>query len=197
MKKFQTKLFISELTKNNFVKQCNIPLGYKATFPIIKKDNNRIFLTVPFNKTQRTKTPEMSAVLPIAYTVTFELHVVKTIPESIEKIIKKEEGYSGATPVAFETLRYSDKYSKIDFAKPLEIFPHDALKEIGKSEYQEKINKLYEAYDIIINDYLGLEKSSGIDRLEFKQLLDVLLGPVTKMMYGIIDEKFSKEFIMK
>lgn len=197
MKKFQLKSFISGLTKNSFVSECGIPLGYKATYPIIKKENNKIFLTIPFNKTQKTKTPEVSAIMPIAYTVTFELHAVRSIPESIKKISTKEEGYSGATPIAFETLKYSEKYSKINFSQPLETFPHNDLKEIGKEEYKEKIDKLYTAYDIIINDYLGLEKASGVDRLEFKQLLDVLLSPVTKQMYSMIDENFSKEFLEK
>ena len=196
MKKFQTKAFISELITNDFVKKCGIPLGYKATFPIINKFNDKTLLTIPYNKVQRTKTRDVSAVLPITYTVTFELNVVKSIPESIKKISKKEEGYSGAVPVGFKTLKYCKKYDKIDFSKPLETFPHKALKEMGNDEYAEKIDKLYVAYDAIINDYLGLEKSTSVDRLEFKQLLDVLVGPATKKMYGLLDEEFSKKFLV-
>lgn len=196
MKKFQMKSFLSELKKNSFVKECGIPLGYKATYPIVKKENNKILLIVPFNKTQKTKANGVSAIFPITYTVTFELHAVKSIPQSIKKFSKSEEGYSGATPIGFETLKYSEKYRKINFNKPLETFPHKALQEIGKEEYKEKIEKLYVAYDAVINDYLGIEKISGVERLEFKQLLDLLLSPVTKKMYSIIDEKFSSDFLI-
>ena len=196
MKKFHLKSFMSELKRNDFVRACGIPLGFKASYPIVKKENDKVILIVPFNKINKTKTQNVSAVTPVVYTITFELHVVKSIPESIARVIDKETGYSGATPVGFETLKFSDKFSGIDFDKPLEAFPHKALIDVGKEEYKEKIEKIYEDYDCIINDYLGIEKAAGMERMEFKQLLNVLIGPVTKKMYGMIDSSFESEYLM-
>ena len=190
MKRFEMKSFLKELNKDEFVKMCGIPLGYKATFPIIRKKFDKVFLVIPFNKTQKSKTPGVSAVLPVAYTVTFELHAIMSIPEQI-----KEMGFSTAIPVGFETLRYSDKFENIPFEKPIDVFPHKELKEIGKEEYKAKVEKIYAAYDAVINDLLGIDKASGIDKVEFKQTLNLLLPPVTKQLYKLIDAEFYDSYL--
>ena len=195
MKKFELKSFISEIYKNDFVKKCGIPLGYKAAFPIIKVKNGNVLLTVPFNKVQKSKTPGVSAVLPIAYTVTFKLYAVKSIPESFKKTTGADTGYSNAKPVAFENLAFSDSFAGVSFAKPVEPFPNQEMKEMGSEEYKEKIEKLYKAYDAVINDLLGIENAPGIEKLECKQLLNALVGPATKQLYARLDKKFYDEYL--
>ena len=190
MKKFELKQFYANLPKNEFVKKCPIPLGYRACLPIVRKRGDHVLLIVPFNKVQKSKTPGVSAVFPIAYTVTFELFAVQSIPEQFKTIPEKETGYSGARPVGFETLAFSEKFEKVDFGTPIDRFPHQELLEIGEEGYREKVCKMYETYDAIINDALGLEKAAGIEKLCFRQTLSLLTGPVTKQLYRLLDPDF-------
>lgn len=194
MKKFELKAFVKDLNNNTFVRQCEIPLGYKACFPIIKTKGDKVLLDIPYNRIQRTATPGVSAVFPIAYTVTFELFAVKSVPEGI-KGISKEPGYCNAKPVGFETLAYSKAFEKVPFGKAIEVFPHEELKKAGREKYEKKVERLYENYDAIINCLLGIEKAAETDTLELNRNLGLLVGPVTKQLYRLIDKDFYEKYL--
>ena len=197
MKRFELKAFIEGLNQNEFVKQCKIPLGYRASFPIIQTKGDKLFLVIPFNKVKKSPASGVSMVYPIAYTVTFELFAVKTIPEQFKSIPGAGVGYSNCKPIGFETLKYTEAFASVPMGKPIEEFPHRELKEIGKEEYQEKMEKFYTAYDAIINDALGLEKAAGIEKLEFKRILNLFVGPRTRELYRLIDNDFFEAFFME
>lgn len=194
MKKFDMQGFVKDLSKNEFVKSCGIPLGYKASYPIIKCMDGEVLLTFPYKKTVRTKDLDVCAVFPVEYTITFALHAVKEIPASF-KVADKEAGFSNASLAGFEILRYSKKFEKVDFNQPVDVFPHEDIRVLGKEEYKERVTKLYATYDAIINDALDIEKAAGIDRVEFKQLLSTLIAPVTKQLYKFIDEDFYTAYL--
>ena len=195
MKKFSTRAFIKDLNKNEFIKVCGVPLESKAFYPTIGTKDGKVFITVPFAKTKTVneKTKGIKGVFPFDTLVTFKLNcVTKAIPGFEDKI---ELGYVSATPVKFEALYYSKSYEKVDFKKPIDVFPHKALVEIGQDEYKQKVEKIYDAYDLVINDLLGIEKSAGIDKVEFKQLIDVLVAPRVKLLYKLVDEDFYKNYL--
>lgn len=195
MKKFSTRAFIKDLNKNAFIKACGVPLESRAFYPMISTRNGKVFITVPFAKTKTVneKTKGIKGVFPFDTLVTFKLNAVtKAIPGFEDKI---ELGYVSATPVKYEALYYSKAYEKVDFKKPIDVFPHKALVEIGQDEYKQKVEKIYDAYDLIINDLLGIEKSAGIDKVEFKQLIDVLVAPRVKLLYKYIDEDFFNNYL--
>ena len=194
MKRLELRSFIYDLNNNDFIKQCGIPIGYKACFPVIKTKANKVFIMIPYNKVQRSATPGVSCVFPFSYTVTFELFAVMSIPNGL-KISRYELGYANAKPVSFETLAYLEKFETIAFDKPIESFPHRELKEYGKQEYERMVERLYQNYDAIINDLLGIEKAAGIDKLEFKQNMACLIGPKTKHLYQLLDRDFFDRYL--
>jgi len=195
MKKFDTAAFLKELKSNEFTKHCGIPLGYKAGYPVVGKKNDAVLITVPFNRVVKSKKPGESVVFPYEYAVSFELHAVTQVPESFKKFAKKEEGYSGASPAGFKVFKFCGSFSKIPFDKPVDTFPNKELRAMGEEEYKEKVAKVYTAYDAIINDLLGIEPAAGVDKVEFKQLLGELLGPVTKQLYKFIDADFFNTYL--
>ena len=196
MKKFELKQFVQDLNKNEFVKQCAIPLGFNASYPIIRVKNEKVFLLIPYTRKKATNRPGLKAVLPVEYLVTFELKAVLSIPSAM-KGKSATLGYVGAKAEGFEHLRYEPRFEKIDFDAIMDLFPHRELAQIGKEEYSLRVDKVYEGYDAVINDLLGIEKCSGVDRLELKQQLELLIGPAAKQMYKMIDEDFAKEYFLK
>lgn len=194
MKQFEIQKFLKELNKNSFVISCGIPMGYKATYPLIEKNNSKIFLTIPYRKMKKSNIPGIQGILPIEYVVKFELHKVSDAPDKYAKAVKNPEGYVSVTPAGFSILRYCDKFKSLPFGKVVETFPNEAIKQIGKDEYKEKITKLYDAYDVIINDLLGISKASGIDKVEFKQLLSFFVEPSLKESYKLLSESFVNQY---
>ena len=197
MKHFELQQFIKDLNKNAFVKACNIPMDYKASYPIFFKKQGEVFLTVPFRKRKKTTRDEEFAVFPAGYTVTFRLFVLTDLPQHIKEITGKEEGYAGAAAVAFETLRYHEDMQTLSFDKPIDLFPHPALKELGSEEYRDAVGRVYAAYDAVLNDLLGIEACAGIDKVELQQLLSVLVEPVTKSVYERLDKDFAQTYLYR
>lgn len=196
MNKFDIKKFLSELNKNEFVRACSIPMGYKAGYPIIKKNGESVLLSIPYRKSKNTNQPQKFAVMPIEYLVTFELHAPVKVPEKLANVIKEEKLSVSATPAGFEILRNNEKFSDYPFDKSVGVFPHSAIENDGLDEYKEKVNRVYGAYDSIINEMLGVSKASGVRKLEFKQLLSDLVEPGLKHMYKVLDKDFFEKYLL-
>lgn len=203
MKKFDMKSFIKNLNINEFVRACGIPMGYKAGYPLIDRKNGTVLLTVPYYKTKYGKMeqngmkgmlPGLKGVMPAEYTVKFELCKSSDAPESMKDLVKDPEGCVTAKPAGFETLRYCDKFKNIPFGSIISTVPTPAMSKMGKEEFIEKTEKLFKAYDTVINDLLGIEKASGIDKVEFKQLLDLFTEPEVKEIYKLISEEFAAKY---
>lgn len=194
MKGFNFKDFLSELNDNEFVRACAIPLGYKAGYPILRKNENKVFLLLPYRKFKKTNQKGKSAIMPIEYVITFELHAPVNIPEGIKDVIDEDKLCVTATPAGFEILRNSEKFSGFPFNKSIGVFPHRSLETLGKEEYQNRVNEIYKAYDAIVDDMLGIEKASGVSKMTFKDLIDDLLEPGLKPMYKMLDKDFAEKY---
>lgn len=196
MSGFNTKKFLKELNSNKFIKACEIPLGYKAGYPVLRNSKENTFILIPYRKYKKTNKKDKSAVMPIEYLVTFELHAPVKIPEKIKKVIDENKLGVTASPTGFEVLRNSDEFKDVDFDKPIGVFPHNELEKIGNSEYKNKVEQMYKAYDEIINGRLGIYEVSDVSKLDFKHLLSELIEPGLKPMYTKIDKDFADKYIV-
>ncbi|MBR1763036.1 MAG: hypothetical protein IJ731_06685 [Eubacterium sp.] len=194
MKGFNTKEFLSGLNTNEFIKACHIPLGYKIGYPILRKSGEKVFIVLPYRKYKKTNQKDKSAVMPIEYLITFELHALINIPEKIKNAIDETKLGVTASPAGFEVLRNSEKFSGFPFDKPVGVFPHRSLQKLGKEEYKNRVNDIYKAYDTIINDMLGIEPASGVRKTAFKDLLNALVEPGLTPMYKMIDKGFTDKY---
>lgn len=196
MKGFNTKDFLSGLNTDEFVKACHIPLGYKTGYPILRNNGEKVFFVLPYRKFKKTNQKDKSAVMPIEYLVAFELHAPVKIPEEIKNVIDEKRLGVTASPTGFEVLRNSDEFKDVDFDKPIGVFPHNELEKIGNSEYKNKVEQMYKAYDEIINGMLGIYEVLDASKLDFKHLLSELLEPGLKPMYRKIDKVFADNYII-
>ena len=196
MKKFELKAFFEELRKDEFVRKCGIPLGYTPSWPIFKKIRDKVVMVVPFNRIMHSTKEDVRAVLPIGYTLTVTLNAVLEMSEQTKRLTGKEEGYSGFVPVGFESLKYNEKFGKVEFNKPIGVFPHKDLREIGEEAYKKKVEALYSEYDTVINDLLGIEECAGLDRADLRSDLALVVDPATKIMYKMLDGDFADMYLL-
>lgn len=184
MKDFNTKEFLSELGKNNFVKACGIPFGYSAGFPIVYIENSKMLITVPFLKYKKNKdSNNLFGVIPFEYIITFAITQPKPVPAEFKDMIKAENQKFSIIPIHFENLRYSKKYENVDFGKVIDVFPNEKFKSLSKEESQKISNEIYECYDAMINAGFETGKIKSTDKMKLNDLLEDVLGAKTFEMY--------------
>ena len=195
MIKFNLKKFLKSLNANDFVKACSIPLGYKVGFPMIQKRAEKVYITLPYRKYKNTNQPGKFTVMPIEYVLTFELRAVPEVPQALKNVVKEDKLSVQKIPVGFCKLSGTKEWAEFPFAKPVGVFPHNALKQKDATELNNTRDKIYENYDIMINDLLGIESASGADKMEFSQLLGEIVEPGLKPMYRLLDEEFYNQYL--
>lgn len=192
---FNIKEFLMSLNKNDFVKACGIPLGYKVGYPMIQKRAEKVYITLPYRKYKKTNQPNKFTVMPIEYVISFELRGAREVPQAWKQVVSEDKLCVQAIPVAFTKLAATKEWAEFPFAKPIGVFPHNALKQTDAFELRKNRDRVYEAYDIMINDMLGIESASGADKMEFNQLLGEMIEPGLKPMYRLLDKDFYEQFL--
>lgn len=174
-KKTDIKKLLKSLKTDSFVLGCKMPMGYSYGLPILKITNGRLCMVVPFLKYKMTGIVDKTLIYPIRNTVTFSL------PEK--------------NWISFEDLRYDEKFSKIDFAKPIGYFRPEKLKNVSKSEYNKLKDELFEEYNKVIDALLYDGEYSDEDEARMKELLGLLVEPCLYPLYKAIDKDFYEKYL--
>ena len=170
-----TKNIVKTFASTDFAAQCAIPLGYNIGLPVLSIRNGKPTLILPFLKYKITGEVDKTLIYPIRYTVTVNLPNVN--------------------PVAFENLEYNRVFSKVDFAKPVGYFRHEAIKALTRKEYVDAKNKLYTRYDRLIAAALDEKEPSATDVAEFRELISTIIEPSLKPIYKALDKDFYDKYL--
>ncbi|MBQ3432599.1 MAG: hypothetical protein IJG23_07435 [Clostridia bacterium] len=195
MNKFKMKEFLNNLNKNEFIKACRIPMGYQPGCPMFYNSKNHVYLVLPYRKYQKTNQKGKFSVMPVEYVVVFELRGATAVPEAWRSVVKEEVSPVQAIPVGFSKLSCNSEWKDFPFSKPVGVFPHSALKNKDTYDLRNTSEKLYAAYDVMIQDMLAIERASGAEKMEFKQLIHMAVEPGLKPMYRLICPEFYEQFL--
>jgi len=165
--------FIKAEKRGEFHLGCALPMGYIAGLPTIGVVAGKPYLKIPFLKYKITGEVDKTLVFPVKYVLTYSLPDLK--------------------PVSFEDLAYNRAFRKVDFAKPIGLFRHDAVKNLSKAEYTQKREELFSMYDNMIKAMLT--KSQYADMGKFKKLFNMMIEPSVKPIYKAIDKIFYDNFL--
>lgn len=192
--KFNLKKLLKQITTSPYILNCNMPLGYVAGYPIIKKVRGKVCIVIPYLKYKVTSMPDKTQVFPIKYTVTFAPAALDSEKKLVPSNVEKKETLCGHF-VGFEDLSYNPIFDPVDFTKPIGFFRHKAVKDLSKEEYSMLRDELYGLYDKIINAELNGDEIEISDKYSFKQLISKLLEPSLLYMYKMIDEEFYNRYL--
>ena len=164
-----------DLETGGFFLNCEIPLGYKAVFPILQIKNGSLCIMFPYLKYQTTGELDKTLVFPIKYTISLELPT--------EKII------------GFEDFEYNETFGDVDFSKPIGYFRHEAIRKYGRTEYDSLYHELMKEYDKVIHVLLEGGKYSLSDEKRMSELLRLLLEPSLMPIYEALDKDFYNKYL--
>ena len=172
---FSLEQFIKGLKTNDFILNCNMPLGYSAGIPLLKDCNGRLCVVIPYLRYKSTGKVDKTLIYPIRFAVTVE------VPEG--KI------------VGFSNLEYAKGYSKVKFDEPCGLFRHEAIQDLTKKQYNEKRKELLGMYDKLIAALMGEGDYTEEDETAMKSLLGTLLEPCLFGAYKALDKNFYNRFL--
>lgn len=213
-KEFSMEKFLNKLKSDKFIISLGMPMGYMPGLPVIRRINDQTCLTIPFFKRKISKKVlkgedrkfEVAETYPIQYSVTYALRAIN-LPDFVtdkdagvlagnEKFLEKT--ITEGKPIAFEDLSYNPNYVvpkkdnsgtvPIDSNRPIGIF------NVGKTEYNEKLQEIYKLYDEAINTRLYEEKIDGAlenrlinklnELLEYEKTLKPFYEMLDSELYG-------------
>jgi hypothetical protein len=160
--------------KNKTIAAHLIPMEMGMGWPILSIRNNELCVTVPFYRAIR-KPQDNTLLYPLAYTITAL--------------------WPKGTVVAFQNLKFSSAFNKVDFSKPIGTFRHDSIKHLNKEQYEQKVDELFDLYDKFIKGIQTNEPFAGENELKFKEILSMLMEPSHKPMYMALDHSFFQTFL--
>lgn len=169
-----------------------VPLGYTPGFPIVRAENDNIFLVIPFLKYKITGVVDKTEVYPIRYVLTYKLNNLPT--DKLPEKMLNQTLYEGKL-IKYEDLYYNEEFSDLQFDKPIGLFRHEAIQNLDKKEYAEKRNELYDLYNLMINAKLSDEEFSIGKHSDYRKMLRLLLEPSLKYIYKVIDESFYDKYL--
>lgn len=170
-----TEKVIKETKTSPFLLGCGMEMGYGPGLPILQIRNGRLCLLIPYLKYRVTGKVDRTLVYPIRYTVCVSL------PEG--------------SPVGFENLDFSPRFQRTDLTKPVGIFRHAGIRHLGKREYRQKQDQLYELYDKTANMLLYGTSYTGEDEAAMGELLRLLITPELLPIYRALDPDFYAKYL--
>ncbi len=170
-----TKELLKQVRVSDFVRNCPIPMGYTAGYPLLSMQNGVICMTIPYVRYQITGQVDKTLVYPIRCAVTV------TVP--------------GGMPVGFQDLRVDRRFQKVSFDKPVGLFRHEAIRGLTKQEFAQKRDELYECYDQVLCAMLQGQAYSQQEGEKLSQLLKTLVEPSLMPVYKALEPAFYEKFM--
>ena len=162
--------FLEKVNKSEFRRRL-IPMELSSGWPSVSIKNAQICITVPFFRMQPGSEGKI-ALFPLSCLFTL------TWPH--------------AMVVEFASLRYRKEYKNIDFAKPVGIFKHEAVKDLPKDEYIAKRNELFALYDQLLDSITNRKAFEKEE--EMRGLFRIMMEPSLYPMYKHIAQKFFETY---
>jgi hypothetical protein len=173
------KDFIYDLGKSSAYKAL-IPLGFTAGYPVYSIDGERLFIKIPFYRTERIikdgKQTGKSFVFPIRYLLSYS--------------------FDDGKLVKFEDFLYDKRFSKVDFGKPIgEHFTIHADK--TREQMAADSKKLMELYDKMAKAITEGTKWTDDDDAQFAKLFTEFINPALAPIYQAIEPAFMKKYLQR
>lgn len=172
---FSTEVLIKSLKSNAFILNSSMPMGYVPGLPILCILNGNFCMKIPFLKYMVTGEIDKTFIYPIKYVAT------AIIPEG--------------QIVAFEDLSLMETFAKVNFAKPIGTFRHEAIKDLDKTSYDRLRSSLYAEYDKIIASLTNGKEYTDSEEITFKRLFNLILEPSLRPFYKAIEPNFANKYI--
>ncbi|MCR4784266.1 MAG: hypothetical protein K6A35_07080 [bacterium] len=163
------------LHKTPFYRQCSIPLGYTAGLPILRFSERGAALDLPFLRYQMTGTVDKTLVFPPRYIFTAELP-------------------SGRI-VTFRDLIWEEAFNSTNFAEPVGLFRHEAVRHMGAHLYRRKRLELLELCDKIVQSVRNGQEPPAKEREALRRLYGIMLEPFLKPFYKLIAPAFADAYL--
>jgi len=170
-----TQEILNSLKTSDFLQHSNIPLGYTPGLPIPAMRGKSSCLVVPMLKYKITGEVDHTMVFPPRFVVT----------ATADK----------AAVVAFEDLKYDNRFKLIDFDSPVGVFRHAEIRHLTKQEYEEARAELYGVIDMKLKALDGGCDFDEMDTMKFSRLYSMLLEPAVKPFYKAIDKDFVAAYV--
>ncbi len=167
--KISFKEMLRQVKFSEFVRGCQMPMGYMEGYPMLRRRNGQLCMEVPFLRYQITGQVDKSLVFPIRYVVTV------TLP--------------GLRPVEFRDLSLESAFREMDFNKPIGYFRHEAIQGLNKHEFAAKKDELFRLYDAVIDGTATDEQAK-----QMGQLLKMLAEPCQMPIYQELNPLFYQQF---
>lgn len=152
-----------------------IPLEANIGWPIPSRRKKRVFVTLPFFSVERVPANKETRLYPPFATITLD--------------------WLNQAPVEYVDLRYRNPWSETDWEQPVGIFPHPAVTEFSKGQYEELRTRLLSMYDHLM-ETLSKNKSLAPEwKTEFSFLLRLLMEPSLEPYYRLLGQNFFETFL--
>lgn len=175
MKNIDISQIIKDVKTSDFTRNCGMPLGYVAGYPLIKIKNSKPCLVIPFLRYKSTGIVDKTLIYPIRFAITVSLTTGKI--------------------VGFEDFGYRSAFRNIDFSKPIGFFRHDAIKDLNKQQYKEKKSELFALFSEIATAIVENKETDATTEQNFSALFSTLLEPSLHSTYKWLDDSFCKRFL--
>lgn len=161
-----------DLVKQGNVARELLPMGLNAGWPYLTIRNKQLCVTIPYYRSE-LKPNDGTLLFPISYCMT-------TV-------------WPSAKVVGYNNLRYDKAFKKINFDKPVGTFRHEAIKNLGKTEYTALRDELLACYDELIGCIFSDTAFENQPRMT--QLLQLLMEPSMRPLYLYLCKPFFETYL--
>lgn len=148
-----------------------IPLGLATGWPAVTRMGETLCITLPYFSSTRTAEGVMLNSIYCSVTVPI---------------------FNPDKLMDFTIYPYHNLWQDIPYDRPVGIFPHEALKGLGRKEYHQLCEQLYDYYDQLL-EAVTQGKPFG-KQTEMMELFSRLMEPALYPQYLRINKKFYSTF---
>jgi hypothetical protein len=152
-----------------------IPLEANIGWPIPSRRKKRVFVMFPFFSVEHILTSKETRLYPPFATITLD--------------------WLSQVLVEYVDLRYRNLWPETNWEDPIGVFPHPAVAEFSKGQYEKLRAKLLTMYDHLMET---LNKNMALTpewKTEFSLLLRILVEPSLESYYRSLGQNFFETFL--
>lgn len=171
MEKITVQEFIARIRKSEAARSL-IPMEMVSGLPIVSMRRGKLCLTIPYYRV--TVQPEdKTLIYPLAHTITAL--------------------WPSGRIIDYKDLGFLPALKRLDFAKPIGTFRHEAIKHLTKQEYAVLKKQVLSLYDGYLQSVSEGKPFAGHEAL--KDLLNMIMEPCQKPMYMLLGKNFFQSLI--
>ena len=167
--------FIKKIKLNNAVRE-NVPMGFGMGYPMLDIKVDRLLISVFYYRSV-VRPADKTLLMPPEYMLTFE--------------------YPSGKLVSFESLRMDARFAKVEFAKPVGLFRHEAIKHLTRNAYQEQREELFNMLNLLIASLGDEGEFTQDDEKKLSDLYTMLTEPGLYPFYRYMSPRFFDRYIRR